>query len=400
MSHYYKSMPSCQCVLASGKRAGKLCGKESKLQIPVGGDISVPVCRRHKNCVDYELPDTGPCLLLDNAFNGLPRLQKVRSYEVDMDGGPTKWNDMLDDFRDEMKQTVTYLHERLGSGTIRKILRGMASMLNYSTLVLYHNEMRAIAKHMDMSLGDIMLLNFTYESAAHCTSVVTTAITGYVIHGRTLDWSALFLRKLSCRVVMTRGGSPVYETSTWAGFVGVFTGVRRGVFSVSVNYRDTGSSMLWNLLQVVTGAWSVGLLVRHLLEDDTLGTGTKMQDYWHVRDTLANTRLIAPVYFTVAFPHNGIILTRGRNSVDDEDRLHEPIAQANMDRNILDPNLDFTDSLSRRFTAEKLGGRVSPTKMARMLNTSPVRHETTIYETIMYPSACEGEAALVMGVAK
>lgn len=416
---------TCTCTLVTGKRKGQACGRLAIYKVRTNTNTYAPVCKMHRKCSNIALPDgKNYCMLLNSAFDGLSRLNKPRSYYVDIDGGPTKWNAMLRDFRTVMVMTVEYLKDQLGTSKIRSILRAMAAMFNYAKLVTYHDEMKEIAKAVNMELGDIMLLNFTYEGSAHCTSVVTTATTGHAIHGRTLDWDATFLKKLTCRIVMCRDGNPVYETSTWAGFVGVFTGVRRGVFSISVNYRDTGNSMIWNLLQVVTGAWSIGMLIRHMMED------TSLVNAEHITELLSTTRLIAPVYFTVAFLDSGVILTRDRNSLIAADQLTlstnpvgaewikypgkgkkwhlshnnsmivRPISQANLDRSINDPMKDFTDSLNRQTAAEKVGVLIMPHDLARALNSSPIRHATTIYETIMYPAACEGEDALVMRTAK
>ena len=85
-------------------------------------------------------------------------------------------------------------------------------------------EVAAVAKLADVQLEDFCMLQCAYEVAARCTSVVAPLPDGTPVHSRTMDWGALFLRKLSCEVAFTRAGEVVFRASTWAGYLGVLTG--------------------------------------------------------------------------------------------------------------------------------------------------------------------------------
>lgn len=84
-----------------------------------------------------------------------------------------------------------------------------------------------------------------------------------MVHFRTLDWDMPALRRIIVQLdfVTERGGPVVASSITYAGFVGVLTGVRKD-FSVSLNFRpnrfDSGSpwpdaQYRWHLLLVLLG---------------------------------------------------------------------------------------------------------------------------------------------------
>ena len=82
--------------------------------------------------------------------------------------------------------------------------------------------------------------------ALGCTSLVRACADGAVVHARTLDWGWLEgLDALLVDLAFTRGGRPLYRSTTFVGFVGVLTALRcdgataagRGAYSVSLNYR-------------------------------------------------------------------------------------------------------------------------------------------------------------------
>jgi hypothetical protein len=85
-------------------------------------------------------------------------------------------------------------------------------------------EVEAVARLAKVDLEDFCMLQCAYEVAARCTSVVAPLPDGTPVHARTMDWGALFLRKLSCEMVFTRGGMELFRASSWAGYLGVLTG--------------------------------------------------------------------------------------------------------------------------------------------------------------------------------
>jgi hypothetical protein len=58
-----------------------------------------------------------------------------------------------------------------------------------------------------------------------------------------------------------RGGRTVFLGTTWAGYVGILTGVRPGAYSVSVNFRVVGDGVMTNLKKGLKSHWPIGFLV-------------------------------------------------------------------------------------------------------------------------------------------
>ena len=85
-----------------------------------------------------------------------------------------------------------------------------------------------------------------FKSTAACTSVVVdSGPAGVPVHVRTMDWNMLFdLRPMIVNVEFWEHDRFAFAATTWAGFVGIFTGMRADGFSISVNYRLCGGSVL------------------------------------------------------------------------------------------------------------------------------------------------------------
>ena len=87
-----------------------------------------------------------------------------------------------------------------------------------------------------------------YEASTTCTSIVVEhSENGKPIHIRTMDWELPFLKPLTIDVVYTRNNQIVANATTWAGYVGVLTGMAfcDTPFSVSVNYREGPDGSYW-----------------------------------------------------------------------------------------------------------------------------------------------------------
>jgi len=73
-----------------------------------------------------------------------------------------------------------------------------------------------------------------------------TAQSGRIAHFRTLDWSMDPLRHLTVQLeyVQSEGGPVIARTVGYFGYVGVLTGVRKGL-SISLNHRATHDGSTW-----------------------------------------------------------------------------------------------------------------------------------------------------------
>ncbi|KAK3703244.1 hypothetical protein LTR37_014584 [Vermiconidia calcicola] len=97
-----------------------------------------------------------------------------------------------------------------------------------------------------------------------------------MVHFRTLDWGMPALRRVVVQLdyVLEKDGPVIANSITYAGFVGVLTGVRKNL-SMSLNFRanriDSGrfwsdAKYVWHLLMVLLGQRpSISSVLRHFL---------------------------------------------------------------------------------------------------------------------------------------
>lgn len=94
--------------------------------------------------------------------------------------------------------------------------------------VLYLEELQGIADTIGVDVKRVILLQFCYEFFAACTTA-SLLIDGEPSLYRTMDWEMPELKPLTKEFEFVRGGQVVFRSVSWIGYVGIFTGVRRGV---------------------------------------------------------------------------------------------------------------------------------------------------------------------------
>ena len=206
-------------------------------------------------------------------------------------------------------------------------IRGIhASIARYATTAID-------PKQRAVTLGEIVAMNLIYDITAGCTSIVASLPNGSIVHGRNLDYPLPGLANITADVHFVRGGAggaPLFQGTTYLGYAGLLTGMRRtstasaaSGLSISINERDHDGivqkllALLENAGSALLGGQSVGFFIRDVL-DGTQG-GQKSGSWEEAIETLASTRLIAPMYFTVGGERGdeGAVITRDR---DHEDR--------------------------------------------------------------------------------
>jgi N-acylethanolamine-hydrolysing acid amidase len=83
-----------------------------------------------------------------------------------------------------------------------------------------------------------------------------------------MDYVIAGLQGITVDVHYMRGGALAYHAVTFAGYVGVLTGVRPGVLAVTVDERDTANSSLWANAgeALLHGGRALGLFLRETLD--------------------------------------------------------------------------------------------------------------------------------------
>ena len=259
----------------------------------------------------------------------------------------------------------------------------------------------------ESSLGEIVALNAIYSLSAFCTSIVAEHANGTIFHGRNLDYPLPGLRGLTADVTFinssTGSSSPLYHGTAFLGYVGLLTGMKPGVVSISVNQRTVNGSQpvqefLKNIEQALSGGKLTGLFVR-----ETLATAL---DYHSAVASLNSTALIAPVYLTVGGVSRGegAIITRNRDHADDSAGAANGIwsldaATGGWYR--LETNYDHWkpagdgrraagNDAMRRFTSNT----IDLTALRKVLSTHPVLNADTQYTSLM--SAATGAYSTIV----
>lgn len=174
--------------------------------------------------------------------------------------------------------------------------------------VMYFEELKAIAQYCRIDLGKLVVLQFMYEFYACCTSIVTNDSSERVpIHIRTMDWDASFLKELVVELEFYKNGKPIFISTSWAGYVGIFTGTRLNAYSLSINYRKNASPSMWkNALGLLKRKWPLGFLVRNTLEN--------RNSYYSAAEALISASLVAPCYFILSgkYRNQAMVMIRDR----------------------------------------------------------------------------------------
>ena len=306
-------------------------------------------------------------------------------------------------------------------------------------------ELEACSAVCGVPASELALLNYLYELKAKCSSFVVARHDGRPLHARTLDWpGCAVLCECTVRLRFLRGGSLLYESLTWPGYLGVMTACAPGRFSLSFNFRaDERAQLPWELpgegaahtivsevlrrgvamLGSLTGRCrSVGFAVRQLLEEEE----PALVSFDGALERLSRVALVAPVYFTLCGtnPGEGAVLVRGPAPIpspaaaDDGEgwrvrRLSDPAVTCN--GLLYQANADLAVSAGAAALAalkeEEEGGFVSwdrirkAQRLARkygpvydladvvdMLTAPPIANEITIFSCVLDPSGTSGRA--------
>jgi hypothetical protein len=271
---------------------------------------------------------------------------------------------------------------------IRRTLKSLVGRAHYSL------EMKAIADRSKMDLGRLVLLQHIYEASACCTSIVLDGEKS-PIHIRCMDWGMDILKPLTIEIDCRKGGQTVFIGTTWAGFLGVFTGMRPGEWSCSLNFRVTSEGSFWkNLKSAMKGSTPSGFLMRYLLESEP--------SYDAAVEKLAKTSLVAPCYFSIcgALPGQGALVTRNPNGEEHRWNISElgHFVQTNIDHWSFEDSEDVMNSIRRREVAlahlDKRPSTISDDWLWKMMSVTPILNDITIYGTLMIPAESKLETRL------
>jgi len=145
-----------------------------------------------------------------------------------------------------------------------------------------------------------------------------------LIHGRNLDFGfglgfnpntnqyivTEYLRNLTIDVHFKRNGETLYSATTYAGYVTILNGVKKGKFSMSLNQRELedSESAIKSIFSWVLGMRAgspMAVVTRRLFEEEA-------DSYEEARKYLETVPLLSPVYFILGGTSGdqGCVITR------------------------------------------------------------------------------------------
>jgi len=247
----------------------------------------------------------------------------------------------------------------------------------------YAEEIKAGACCLGLPVGVGVLLNIFYEIEAGCTSIVAQDSNGHMYHGRNLDFDlADVLRKLVIRVEFQKGNKTLFYGATFAGYVGVLTGMKPGSFAISLNQRDSGY-ILDNILEalLIPGTTVSAFLIRDTLEN--------VANFDGAMNALTQASLVAPAYIIVSGSNagEGAVITRNRLPLEtdvwrldiNDNRWYE--VQTNDDH--WDPPEDDRRDVAINGMSKLGQGNLNLDGIFSVLSIYDVLNPTTTYTAIM-----------------
>lgn len=331
--------------------------------------------------------------------------KRIRSYKVNLDLPPDeRWKKLILDKKMEIVSLVSAIKNEsdlIFGVKLSHLLDLYMPLLTRTLPKSYHDELVAVAQLTNLPLGEITLFNLFYEFFSVCTSIVMEGSDGQMYHGRNMDFGLFMgwdsqnktwlttehLRPLVVNVDFLKNNQTLFTTTTFAGYLGVLTALKKNAFSLTINERFQLNGGYVGLAEWVLGRHNqqwMGLLTRGVMEQAT--------SYAQAREMLIRPTLIAPVYFILAGPESaqGTIITRGRSDANvlnigsNRTRDFESwyLVQTNYDHWVTPPFFD--DRRGPSVACLNKWGRGQPRRtLFNVLSTRPVLNKLTVYTTIM-----------------
>jgi len=335
-----------------------------------------------------------------------PTSGNVSTYVIDLDKAPElRWQQLIVDKRLMLKNLIDTLKSYLldWSPYFKYIIKFMDDDLGMLVETLpeeYRRELEGIAKYSQLPLGDVVLYNIFYEIFTLCTSVVAEDSNGNIYHGRNLDfglfmgWNATAhswlitdaLRPTIVNMNFIQNGTILYKGVGFAGFVGLLTATKPGVFGFTINERfdlkDGGYKGIFDWLEGDhSGNW-LAFETRDLMRDST--------SYDSAKSKLSSNILLAPAYFILSGNQSGqgCIITRTRNSTLNIKSLDLKngiwyLVQDNYDNWVQPPFYDDRRSPCIKCMDSIKGKNVATGHIFDVLSSKPMLNKLTTYTSIM-----------------
>ncbi len=312
----------------------------------------------------------------------------IPEYTINLDMQPEeRWKHIMPLYSDKIIDIINTAYDELPwifSRPIKYLAKTYFEEIP-KDLGEYGKEMIGISNSSNINLYEIVLYNIFYEVFSLCTSVVVSSENN-IIHARNLDFGVFMegivplLKKITINLSFIKNNKVIYKAHTFAGFVGIFTGMKPYKYSITINQRFALSGGFLGIIKwffIKSPQWN-SLLVRTLLEGN--------YDYNYVVNNLSTVELVAPIYYIVGgiTEKEGALITRDRYYNLKPVYLNKSkyIFQTNHDHWIEPFYFDDRTTNGKLFLDNN---KHTIENIKKMLETKPTLNRITIYSTIMIP---------------
>lgn len=300
-----------------------------------------------------------------------------------------RWSPLKDLFsKDFLQKAAAQVIDSTIPAWVHHAIKPVVRALERFTPQPYAAEIRGMAAIYGSDISDILLLNFAYEVSAFCTSIVAQDTKGRIYHGRNLDYPHIVLKNLTIDIQFIKNGEVAYRGTSFAGYVGLWTGQSKNKFTVTGNQRDKGH--WWdNIISAVLFKNSpVSWLVRETLEGASNFLDAAIQ--------LSAVPIISDVYYIVGgvYPGEGVVITRDRGGPADIwplDTLNGNWyrVETNYDHWLPTPKQDTRKEVAMKTLNATGQNNINLHSLYQVFSVVPVCNRRTVYTTVMSAAAPE-----------
>lgn len=324
---------------------------------------------------------------------------KIAEVVLDLDAAPKdRWTQIVKPRTAQLKALISQIKKLVSAKVLEIIDKGLEGIVNRLPQP-FRDEMKGISTATGIELGEVVLYNIFYEIFTVCTSIVGQDKSGKMYHARNLDFGLLLgwdmknntwaiselLRPLIYNVIYQKQGKVLYKAVHFIGYVGIITGVKPGVFTLTVNERfslDGGYIGLIEWLLGINKARWMGFLTRDVFEN--------ANSFEEAKDSLSKNSLIAPVYFILGGTKagEGCVITRSRKKALDTMCIDTAkggwyVLETNYDHwkapLFIDDRRTPAHACMKNTTQNGIGFK----GLFNVLSTKPVLNKLTVYTVLM-----------------
>lgn len=307
------------------------------------------------------------------------------TFIINLDLPPDeRWRDVVDEYKDKFPRVIQEIDKILASsGYLGNIVLWICNIFTFFGSIMYKQELKSIARMADIPLNKLILMQICYEMFSACTSLVMKRSDDTNVHFRTMDWEMDFLKDLTINVNFIRNGKSVFRGVTWAGYVGIVTGMN-SYYSVALNYRRSNGTLMNNFMRTIAMKWPVGYLVRHTLENS-------WNKYEEALNIFSKYQLISPCYITLcSADHDAVVIVRECDRVVQVRYLNsmEYIVQTNCDDDRDPNNIMWSHERVGRVRQIMNSFSVDGASVQKIFETfdgDPIINSHTIYKSVLIP---------------